>query len=84
MAMEFRRRTGEAGWRVVLLKLRNLPDGPRAAQGLNLSGVETRVAIPETEEEWLETGRGKTVHQLEALVTGKGPGDKPSSPSRVS
>jgi hypothetical protein len=44
----------------------------------------TRVAIPETEEEWLDAGRGKTVHQLEALVTGKGPGDKPSSPSRVS
>jgi hypothetical protein len=44
----------------------------------------TRVAIPETEEEWLDASRGKTVHQLEALVTGKGPGDNPSSPSRVS
>jgi hypothetical protein len=44
----------------------------------------TRVAVSETEEEWLEASRGKTVHQLEALVTGKGPGDKPSSPSRVS
>jgi hypothetical protein len=44
----------------------------------------TRVAIPETEEEWLDASRGKTVHQLEALVTGEGPGDKPSSPSRVS
>jgi 5-methylcytosine-specific restriction endonuclease McrA len=44
----------------------------------------TRVAIPETEQEWLDASRGKTVHQLEALVTGKGPGDKPSSPSRIS
>jgi hypothetical protein len=43
-----------------------------------------RVVIPETEEEWFDASRGKTVHQLEALVTGKGPGDKPSSPGRVS
>jgi hypothetical protein len=44
----------------------------------------TRVAVPETEEEWLDASRGKTVHQLEALVTGKRPSGKPSSLSRVS
>jgi 5-methylcytosine-specific restriction endonuclease McrA len=39
------------------------------------------VAVAPTEREWLEVARGKTVHQLEALVAGKTPGDKPSSPS---
>ena len=42
----------------------------------------TRVAVAETELEWLEVARGKTVHQLEALVAGKRSGDKPSSASR--
>jgi RuvA, C-terminal domain len=41
----------------------------------------TRVAVAQTEREWLEAARGKTVHQLEALVAGRTPGDKPSSPS---
>ncbi len=40
----------------------------------------SRVAVAETEREWLEVARGKTVHQVEALVAGKAPGDKPSSP----
>jgi hypothetical protein len=60
---------------------------PRASEDESRAGVArelTRVAIPETEQEWLEASRGKTVHQLEALVTGKGPGDKPTSPGRVS
>jgi hypothetical protein len=39
----------------------------------------TRVAVAQTEREWLEVARGKTAHQLEALVAGKTPGDKPSS-----
>jgi hypothetical protein len=39
----------------------------------------TRVAVAETEREWLNVARGKTVHQLEALVAGKNPGDRPSS-----
>jgi len=42
----------------------------------------TRVAVAETEGEWLDVARGKTVHQLEALVAGKSPGDGPSSASR--
>ncbi len=41
----------------------------------------TRVAIAETEEEWLEVAKGKTVRQVEALVNGRSPGDTPDSPS---
>ena len=44
----------------------------------------TRVAVAQTEREWLEVTGGKTVHQLEALVAGKTPGDSPSSPSDAS
>ena len=36
----------------------------------------TRVAVAETESDWLQVASGKTVHQLEALVAGKSPGDK--------
>jgi hypothetical protein len=39
----------------------------------------TRVAVAETERDWLDIAHGKTVHQLEALVAGKSPGDRPSS-----
>src|SRR3954447_23310353 len=39
----------------------------------------TRVAVAETESDWLGVAHGKTVHQLEALVAGKCQGDKPSS-----
>jgi 5-methylcytosine-specific restriction endonuclease McrA len=42
----------------------------------------TRVAVAESELAWLEAARGKTVHQLEALVAGKSVGDGPSAPSR--
>lgn len=42
----------------------------------------SRVAVAHTEREWLEVARGKTVHQVEALVAGKTPGDTPSSHSR--
>src|ERR1041385_1299674 len=51
---------------------------------LNWSAVRelTRVAVAETERDWLDVARGKTVHQLEALVAGKRPGDTPSSHDR--
>jgi len=51
---------------------------------LNWSAVRelTRVAVAETEREWLEVARGKTVHQLEALVAGRISGDRPSAPAR--
>ncbi len=66
--------------------LEQLPAIARALEegALNWSAVRelTRVAVPETEQEWLEVAHGKTVHQLEALVAGKIPGDRPSSPNR--
>ena len=37
----------------------------------------TRVAVVETEGEWLELAAGKTLRQLEQLVSGKRPGDSP-------
>jgi len=68
--------------------LEGLPGIARALEdgSLNWSGVRelTRVAVAQTEREWLEVARGKTVHQLEALVAGKAPGDKPCSPSHGS
>jgi hypothetical protein len=49
--------------------------------GLNWSAVRelTRVAVPETEQQWLEVARGKTLRQLEELLAGRRPGDAPSS-----
>jgi hypothetical protein len=49
---------------------------------LNWSAVRelTRVAVHETEHEWLEFARGKTVRQLEQVLAGKQLGDIPSSP----
>lgn len=40
----------------------------------------TRVAVAETESEWLAAAATKTVRQLEQLVAGASPGDLPSSP----
>jgi hypothetical protein len=63
--------------------LEELPALARALEAgeVNWSAVRelTRVAVSETESDWLEVARGKTVHQLEALVAGTSPGDKPSS-----
>jgi 5-methylcytosine-specific restriction endonuclease McrA len=52
---------------------------------LNWSAVRelTRAAVADTEFEWLEVARGKTVHQLEGLVAGKMPGDRPASPAKA-
>jgi hypothetical protein len=44
----------------------------------------TRVAVGETEQEWLDFSRGKSVHELESFVAGKAPGDRPSAPARES
>jgi 5-methylcytosine-specific restriction endonuclease McrA len=53
-----------------------------ASGELNWSAVRelTRAALRETEHEWLEFARGKTVRQLEQVIAGKQPGDTPSSP----
>jgi hypothetical protein len=40
----------------------------------------TRVAVPETEEAWLTAAKGKTVRQVEELVVGRRPGDRPVDP----
>jgi hypothetical protein len=37
----------------------------------------TRVAVAETEADWLAAARGKTIRQLEELVVNKSPGDTP-------
>ncbi len=42
----------------------------------------TRVAVPATEAEWLQVCGGKTVRQVEELVAGLAPGDRPTDPSR--
>jgi hypothetical protein len=44
----------------------------------------TRVAVPETEADWLAAARGKTIRQLEELVANKSPGDTPEGPTSVS
>src|SRR5262245_56170353 len=41
----------------------------------------TRVATPRTEAEWLRVARGRSVRQIERLVSGKKPGDGPDDPA---
>jgi hypothetical protein len=38
----------------------------------------SRVAIPDTEEAWLEAARGKSLREIEALVSGHRPGHLPT------
>ena len=40
-----------------------------------------RVATQQTEAEWLQAARGHTVHEVERLVSGRRPGDRPRDPS---
>ena len=40
----------------------------------------TRVATPATERKWLDVARGRTVREIERLVSGRRPGDRPSDP----
>ncbi len=42
----------------------------------------TRVAVPATEAEWLKVCGGKSVRQVEELVAGLAPGDRPTDPPR--
>ncbi|HKO95183.1 MAG TPA: HNH endonuclease signature motif containing protein [Polyangiaceae bacterium] len=67
--------------------LEELPALERAlSQGeLSWSAVRelTRVVASETEQQWLELARGKTLRQLEELLAGRHHGDEPSaSPDR--
>ncbi len=42
----------------------------------------TRVAAADTERAWLDAARGKTIRQLEEMVTSRSPGDAPTTPPR--
>jgi len=64
-----------------------LEDLPTFAQALSSGEVSwsavrelTRVAVPETEQEWLDFARSKTLRQLEQVLAGKRSGDTPTSP----
>ena len=68
-----------------------LADLPRLAGALSAGEVNwscvrelTRVAVPETEGEWLAVSRGQSVRRLEALVSGHVRGDRPTDPQRPS
>ncbi len=37
----------------------------------------TRVAMPDTERDWLNAAHGRTVREIEQLVSGRHPGDRP-------
>ncbi len=54
-----------------------------AAGGLTWSAVRelSRVAQAGTEAEWLAAARGKTARQIEEMVSGRKPGDRPSDPA---
>jgi hypothetical protein len=61
-----------------------LEDLPKTALELEAGKISfsavrelTRVATPETEGEWLEAARTKTVREVEELVSGQRPGNLP-------
>src|SRR5438105_12513824 len=66
----------------VALAIEELPAIARALESgeLPFSAVRelTRVATADTETAWLEAGGGKSVHEIEQLVTGHRRGDLPS------
>ena len=83
-ALEISRRLSALGGRTLEARARRGPGAARniaagAARGDYLAFTEDD-CLPASD--WLEVARGKTVHQLEALVAGKSPGDKPSSASQ--
>ena len=53
-----------------------------AESALSWSAVRemVRVAVPETEEAWLDAARGRTVREIEEMVSGRKPGDRPGDP----
>jgi hypothetical protein len=61
--------------------LEELPDTARDLQtgaiSFSLARELTRVATPSTEKEWLEAARGRTVREVEHLVSGHRPGSLP-------
>ena len=61
--------------------LEELPETARELQSghASFSAVRelTRVATPSTEREWLEAAQGRTVREVEQLVSGHRPGSRP-------
>jgi hypothetical protein len=70
----------------VAAALEGLPETDRALREgkLNWSAARelTRVVTPETEPAWLSAADGKTVRQMETLVSGRRPGDLPTDSRR--
>src|SRR3954471_18535390 len=68
--------------------LETLPDLAKTLRAGDLSWSAarelTRVATPESERQWLEVARGRTIRQLETLVAGHKPGELPSDPTDAS
>ncbi len=66
--------------------LQRLPviEAALAAGDLSWSAVRelTRVAVGETERDWLAAARSRTVREVERLVSGRRPGDTPADPVR--
>ncbi len=56
-----------------------------AAGDLSWSAVRelTRVAVGETERDWLTAARSRTVREVERLVSGRRPGDTPADPAHA-
>ena len=79
------RRATEEKLRVAgaLEALPELAEALRSAK-LNWSAVRelTRVAVPETEREWILVARGKTAREVERMVSGLAPGDRPADRRR--
>src|SRR5262245_6973504 len=50
--------------------------------GLPYSAVRelTRIATADTEQDWLDKARGKTLREIEAMVSGRKRGDRPEDP----
>ena len=64
--------------------LENLPELAEALRSGSLSWTAvrelSRVATRETERDWLKAAQGRTVREVEALVSGQRPGDTPAEP----
>ncbi len=78
----------KARWTQERLRVAEALEGlPELAQALRDGGVSwsaarelTRVATSDNERAWLELARGRTLRQVEELVTGHRPGDAPDDP----
>ena len=70
----------------VATALEELPELEQALRSgsLNWSAVRevTRVAAPHTEREWIIAAHGKTAREVERMVSGLAPGDRPKDPRR--